>query len=70
MYNIYVYCYSCCYSATTNMEILIKQHNKNVLHRRENSNTCLYNCRDKESCPLNDRCLEACIVDKAEDLTE
>ena len=49
------------YSATTNMEILIKQYNKIVLHKNKNLNTGLCNFRNKESCPLNGKCLEACI---------
>ena len=48
------------------MEILIKQHNKNVLHNRENSNTSLCNCRIKASCPLNGKCVKASIIYKAQ----
>lgn len=58
------------YSATANMKNFIKQHNTNVLHKIESSNTRLCNCRKKESCPLNGKCLEACIVYRAEVSTD
>ena len=54
------------YSATSNIEILIKQHNKSVLHKRESSKTRLCNCRNKGDCQFNVKYLEACIVYKAD----
>ena len=47
---------------------LISRHNKNVLNRAYNKNnkeisTC--NCRDKDSCPLNGKCLQENVVYKA-----
>ena len=52
------------------MEILIKQCNKNVLHKNENSNRRLCNCTIKKSCLLNSKFLEACIVCKVKVSTE
>ena len=51
-----------------NVKSLISRHNKNVLSGAYNKNnqeisTC--NCRDKDSCPLNGKCLQENVVYKA-----
>ena len=53
------------YSCTSNMENFVKQHNSHVLKNESEANTPLCNCRNKESCPLNEHCLSASIVYKA-----
>ena len=56
------------YSCTANMARVIKQHNAKILSSSDPSTTTsrLCNCRDKGSCPLDGKCLEKCIVYKAE----
>ena len=55
------------YSCTPNIEKIIKSHNKKIIskqtHTENNEENC--NCRAKESCPLNGKCLTSCIVYKA-----
>ena len=51
-----------------NVQSLISRHNKNILNRACNKNnqeisTC--NCREKNSCPLNGKCLQENVVYKA-----
>ena len=47
---------------------VIKQHNYRVLSTAENVDR-LCNCRNKENCPLDGKCLQACIVYKADIIT-
>ena len=56
------------YCCMDNVKSLISRHNKNVLSRACNKNnqeisTC--NCRDKNSCSLNCKCLQENVVYKA-----
>ena len=51
-----------------NVKSLISRHNKKILSRacsknNQEINTC--NCRDKNSCPLNGKCLQENVVYKA-----
>ena len=51
-----------------NFKSLISCHNKNVLKRtnsKKDHETSTCNCRDKDSCPLNDKCLQENVVYKA-----
>ena len=57
------------YSCLPNLERIIAGHNKRILAAKQNINaaeqsTC--NCRPGNQCPLNDNCLKASIVYKAE----
>ena len=47
---------------------VIKQHNYRVLSTTENVDR-LCNCRNKENCPLDGKCLQSCIVYKADVIT-
>ena len=49
------------YSSMKNMKNLIKQHNARVLKNQEHSEK-ICNCRVKDNCPLNGKCLHKCIV--------
>ena len=56
------------YSCMENVKSLISRHNKKVQSRTNNkkyqdSNVC--NCRSKDSCPLNSKCLQKNVVYKA-----
>lgn len=42
------------YSRTRNMELIILTHNKQILTLKRNQAHC--NCRNKNSCRLNDKC--------------
>ena len=44
------------------MKNLIKQHNARVLKNQEHSEKRLCNCRVKDNCPLDGKCLHKCIV--------
>ena len=43
-------------------ENLIKQHNTRVLKNQEYSEKRLCNCRVKDNCPLDGKCLHKCVV--------
>ena len=43
------------YSCTRNMKSIISGHNKQVLHPKPQTKGC--NCRDKNTCPLDNKCL-------------
>ena len=45
------------YSCMTNMETLIKSHNKNILKPQQREPDAGCNCQDPASCPLNGNCL-------------
>ena len=45
---------------------LIKQHNLKILKKHKDKIQRPCNCRIKESCPLNSKCLHQCMVYKAE----
>ena len=52
----------------SSMSSVIKQHNYRVLSTTENVDR-LCNCRNKENCPLDGKCLQTCIVYKADVIT-
>ena len=52
------------YSCISSMSSVIKQHNYKILSTTENVDR-LCNCRNKENCPLDGKCLQTCIVYKA-----
>ena len=48
-----------------NIENILKSHNKELLHQHQNSETKVIgqcNCRSKNSCPLNGKCLTESLV--------
>ena len=52
-----------------NMKNLIKQHNARVLKNQEHSKKRSYNCRVKDNCLLDRKCLNECIVYQANVVT-
>ena len=52
-----------------NMKSLIKQHNTRILKNQEHSEKRSCNCRIKDNCPLNGKCLHECIVYQANVVT-
>ena len=53
------------YSCMKNIENILKSHNKELLHQHQNSETKVIrqcNCRSKNSCPLNGKCLTESLV--------
>ena len=52
-----------------NMKNLIKQHNARVLKNHEHSEKRSCNCRVKDNCPLDGKCLYECIVHHANVVT-
>ena len=52
----------------SSMSSVIKQHNCKKLSTTENIDW-LCNCRNKENCPLDGKCLQTCIVYKADVIT-
>ena len=55
------------YCCTTNMTGIIRQHNSNALNATATPNEApLSNCRNKQTCPLDGKCLSSCIVYRAE----
>ena len=54
------------YGCTQNIENIIKQHNTKVLNDVNDEQQRPCNCRDKNNCPLDGKCLSKCIVYKAE----
>ena len=56
------------YSCISSRSSVIKQHNYKVLSTTENVDQ-LCKCRNKESCPHNGKCLQTCIVYKADVIT-
>ena len=53
------------YSCMSSMSSVIKEHNYKVLATAENVDR-LCNCRKKENCPLDGKCLQTCLVYKAD----
>ena len=51
------------------MKNLIKQHNARVLKNQEHSEKRSCNCRGKDNCPLDGKCLHKCIVYQANVIT-
>ena len=49
-----------------NINNLIKQHNPKILNKDQDKIQRSCNCRIKESCPLNGKCLHQCMVYKTE----
>ena len=54
------------YGCTQNVENIIKQHNAKLLNEVDNQQARLCNCHNKETCPLDGKCLSTCIIYKAE----
>ena len=54
------------YSSMPNVKNLIKQHNSKILNKDRDKIRRPCNCRIKESCLLNGKCLHQCMVYKAE----
>ena len=52
----------------SSMYSVITQHNYKILSTTENVDR-LCNCRNKENCPLDGKCLQTCIVYKADVIT-
>ena len=48
-----------------NMKNLIKLHNTKVLKNQENSEKRSCNCRVKSHCPLDEKCVQKCVVYQA-----
>ena len=53
------------YCCTPNLGNIIKQHNSKILKGTPAPQLQQCNCRTKQNCPLNGRCLTSCIVYKA-----
>ena len=51
----------------SNMSRVIKQHNFQVLSTKNVNRLC--NCRNKDSCPLDGKCSQTCIVYKTDVIT-
>ena len=54
------------YSSMPNVKNLIKQHNSKILNKDPDKTQRPCNCRIKEICPLNGKCLHQCKVYKEE----
>ena len=54
------------YSSMPNLKNFIKQHNSKILSKDQDKIQRSCNCRIKESCPLNGKCLHQCMVYMAE----
>ena len=54
------------YSSMPNVKNLIKQHNSKILSKDQDKTQRSCNCRIKESCPMNGKCLHQCMVYKTE----
>ena len=52
-------------SCTTKVRKIVKQHNYNVLSKRNDNSNRKCNCKSKPSSPLNVECLIQCLVYKA-----
>ena len=48
------------YSCMRNISSIIASHNKSILHPKAREYGC--NCRNKESCPLQNRCLTPKVI--------
>ena len=53
------------YNSMSNVKNLIKQHNSKILSNDQDKIQWSCNCRIKESCPLNGKCLQQYMVYKA-----
>ena len=54
------------YSSIPNIKHLIKQHNSKFVNKDQDKIQWSCNCRIKERCPLNGKCLHQCMVYKTE----
>ena len=52
------------YSCTGNVKFIISSHSKQILHPKPQQYGC--NCRDKNNCPLDNKCLTLQIVYQAD----
>ena len=55
----------CSYSCMSNMSAIISNHNAKTLATATEVATRTCNCRNPQSCPLDGKCLSACVVYKA-----
>ena len=53
------------YSCTPNVKNLIKQHNTSIMKSNPETNKSACNCRTKDNCTLDWKCLSECIVYEA-----
>ena len=53
------------YSCMNNVQQIINSHNKTILTSAAENNSKLCNCREKNSCPLNGKCLQKGVVYQA-----
>ena len=53
------------YSCMPNMSTIVKSHNRKVLHPEPENNAPNCNCREKELCPLQGKCLSESIIYRA-----
>ena len=53
------------YSCMNNIQQIINSHNKTILTSAAENNNKLCNCRKKNSCPLNGKCLQKGVVYQA-----
>ena len=49
------------YSCTPNVKNLIKQHNTSIMKNSPETNNGACNCRTKDNCPLDGKCLSECM---------
>ena len=53
------------YSCMNNVQQMINSHNKTILTSAAENNNKLCNCREKNACPLNGKCLQKGVVYQA-----
>ena len=53
------------YSCMNNVQQIINSHNKTILTSAAENNSKLCKCREKNSCPINGKCLQKGVVYKA-----
>ena len=53
------------YSCTANMQTIIQNHNKKTLSNKQEENIKTCNCRNKNNCPLQGKCLTQATIYKA-----
>ena len=58
------------YRNTPNIKQIISSHNKKILKEEEKQAEPSCNCRDKELCPMNGKCLEKDIIYQATIVTD
>ena len=53
------------FSVSKNMETIIQDHNKRILSEKPQTKNKLCNCRDKDNCPVQNKCQEEKVIYKA-----